>query len=61
VAGIQAFVPDMLLGRRYGRVVNIVSTAIGRTVPFTSAYDTAKRGPRAADAIPRLRAGPGTA
>ena len=31
-----------MLARRYGRVVNIVSTSIGRAVPFTSAYDTAK-------------------
>jgi NAD(P)-dependent dehydrogenase (short-subunit alcohol dehydrogenase family) len=38
---LQAFAPD-LLARRHGRVVNIVSTAIGRTVGFTSAYDTAK-------------------
>lgn len=38
---LQAFAPDML-ARRYGRVINIVSTAIGRTVPFTSAYDAAK-------------------
>lgn len=38
---LQAFVPGML-ARRHGRVINIVSTAIGRTVGFTSAYDAAK-------------------
>jgi NAD(P)-dependent dehydrogenase (short-subunit alcohol dehydrogenase family) len=38
---LQAFGPDML-ARRHGRVINIISTALGRTVPFTSAYDTAK-------------------
>jgi len=38
---LQAFAPDMI-ARRHGRVINIVSTAIGRTVPFTSAYDVAK-------------------
>jgi NAD(P)-dependent dehydrogenase (short-subunit alcohol dehydrogenase family) len=38
---LQAFAPDML-ARRHGRVVNIVSTALGRTVGFTSAYDSAK-------------------
>jgi NAD(P)-dependent dehydrogenase (short-subunit alcohol dehydrogenase family) len=38
---LQAFAPDML-ARRHGRVINIVSTSIGRTVPFTSAYDVAK-------------------
>jgi NAD(P)-dependent dehydrogenase (short-subunit alcohol dehydrogenase family) len=40
---LQAFAPDML-ERRYGRVINIVSSALGRTVPFTSAYDVAKAG-----------------
>jgi len=38
---LRAFAPQML-ARRHGRVINIVSTALGRTVPFTSAYDTAK-------------------
>jgi NAD(P)-dependent dehydrogenase (short-subunit alcohol dehydrogenase family) len=38
---LQAFAPDML-ARRYGRVINIVSSAINRAVPFTSAYDAAK-------------------
>ena len=38
---LQAFAPQMV-ERRHGRVINIVSTAIGRTVPFTSAYDVAK-------------------
>jgi NAD(P)-dependent dehydrogenase (short-subunit alcohol dehydrogenase family) len=38
---LQAFAPDML-ARRHGRVINIVSTALGRTVGFTSAYDSAK-------------------
>jgi NAD(P)-dependent dehydrogenase (short-subunit alcohol dehydrogenase family) len=38
---LQAFAPDMV-ARRHGRVINIVSTAIGRTVPFTTAYDVAK-------------------
>ena len=38
---LQAFAPQMI-ERRHGRVINIVSTAIGRTVPFTSAYDVAK-------------------
>lgn len=38
---LQAFAPGMI-ERRHGRVVNIVSSALGRTTPFTSAYDTAK-------------------
>ena len=38
---LQAFAPPML-ARRQGRVINIVSTALGRTVPFCSAYDAAK-------------------
>jgi NAD(P)-dependent dehydrogenase (short-subunit alcohol dehydrogenase family) len=38
---LQAFAPGMI-ERRYGRVVNIVSSALGRSTPFTSAYDTAK-------------------
>ena len=38
---LQAFAPQML-SRRHGRVINIVSTALGRTVPFCSAYDAAK-------------------
>ena len=40
---LQAFAPAML-ARGHGRVINIVSSAIGRAVPFTSAYDTAKAG-----------------
>jgi NAD(P)-dependent dehydrogenase (short-subunit alcohol dehydrogenase family) len=40
---LQAFAPQML-SRRHGRVINIVSTALGRTVPFCSAYDVAKAG-----------------
>ena len=40
---LQAFGPQML-SRRYGRVINIVSTALGRSVPFCSAYDAAKAG-----------------
>lgn len=40
---LQAFAPAML-ERRYGRVVNIVSSAVNRAVPFTSAYDVAKAG-----------------
>lgn len=38
---LQAFGPD-LLAQHYGRVVNIVSSALGRAVPFSSAYDSAK-------------------
>jgi NAD(P)-dependent dehydrogenase (short-subunit alcohol dehydrogenase family) len=38
---LQAFAPGMI-ERRHGRVVNIVSSALGRSTPFTSAYDTAK-------------------
>lgn len=38
---LRAFGPG-LLEQRWGRVINIASSAIGRTVPFTSAYDTAK-------------------
>jgi NAD(P)-dependent dehydrogenase (short-subunit alcohol dehydrogenase family) len=40
---LQAFGPAMV-ERGYGRVVNIVSSTLGRTSPFTSAYDTAKAG-----------------
>jgi len=38
---LRAFGPD-LIERRYGRVVNVASNVVRRTVPFTSAYDTAK-------------------
>lgn len=38
---LQAFAPGMI-ERRHGRVVNIVSSALGRSTPFTSAYDSAK-------------------
>ena|SRR5580700_6995175 len=38
---LQAFGPGML-ARGHGRVINIVSTSLGRAVGFTSAYDTAK-------------------
>lgn len=38
---LQAFAPGMI-ERRHGRVVNIVSSALGRLPPFTSAYDSAK-------------------
>ncbi|BBZ15613.1 SDR family NAD(P)-dependent oxidoreductase [Mycobacterium branderi] len=31
-----------LVDQRYGRVVNVVSNVVRRTVPFTSCYDTAK-------------------
>jgi NAD(P)-dependent dehydrogenase (short-subunit alcohol dehydrogenase family) len=40
---LRAFGPGML-ERGYGRVVNVVSNVIRRTVPFTSGYDTAKGG-----------------
>lgn len=40
---LQAFAPGML-ARGHGRVINIVSSALGRTVPFSSAYDVAKAG-----------------
>jgi NAD(P)-dependent dehydrogenase (short-subunit alcohol dehydrogenase family) len=38
---LQAFAPGMI-ERRHGRVINIVSSALGRSTPFTSAYDSAK-------------------
>jgi NAD(P)-dependent dehydrogenase (short-subunit alcohol dehydrogenase family) len=38
---LRAFAPAML-ERKWGRVINIASSALGRAVPFTSAYDTAK-------------------
>jgi len=38
---LQAFAPGMI-ERRHGRVINIVSSSLGRTVPFCSAYETAK-------------------
>lgn len=38
---LRAFGP-CLLERRYGRVVNVVSNVVRRTVPFTCAYDTTK-------------------
>jgi NAD(P)-dependent dehydrogenase (short-subunit alcohol dehydrogenase family) len=38
---LREFGPGML-ERRWGRVINIASSALGRAVPFTSAYDTAK-------------------
>ncbi|MFC0530019.1 SDR family NAD(P)-dependent oxidoreductase [Phytohabitans kaempferiae] len=38
---LRAFGPE-LLDRRYGRVVNVVSNVVRRTVPYTSVYDTAK-------------------
>lgn len=38
---LREFAPGML-ERKWGRVINIASSAIGRAVPFTSAYDTAK-------------------
>jgi NAD(P)-dependent dehydrogenase (short-subunit alcohol dehydrogenase family) len=40
---LRAFGPGMI-ERRHGRVVNVVSNVIRRTVPFCSAYDTAKGG-----------------
>jgi NAD(P)-dependent dehydrogenase (short-subunit alcohol dehydrogenase family) len=40
---LRAFGPGML-ERRYGRVVNIASNVVRRTVPFTVGYDTAKAG-----------------
>ncbi|ADP81271.1 SDR family NAD(P)-dependent oxidoreductase [Pseudofrankia inefficax] len=40
---LRAFAPAMLT-RGHGRVINIVSSALGRVVPFSSAYDTAKAG-----------------
>jgi NAD(P)-dependent dehydrogenase (short-subunit alcohol dehydrogenase family) len=33
-----------LIDQGYGRVVNVVSNVVRRTVPFTTAYDTAKGG-----------------
>lgn len=41
VRTLRAFGPA-LLDQRYGRVVNVVSNVVRRTVPFTTAYDTAK-------------------
>jgi NAD(P)-dependent dehydrogenase (short-subunit alcohol dehydrogenase family) len=38
---LRAFGPT-LLERRYGRVVNVVSNVVRRTVPYCVAYDTAK-------------------
>jgi NAD(P)-dependent dehydrogenase (short-subunit alcohol dehydrogenase family) len=38
---LRAFGPGML-ERRYGRVVNIASNVVRRTVPYTIGYDTAK-------------------
>lgn len=38
---LREFAPGML-ERKFGRVVNVVSNVLGRTVPFTTAYDTAK-------------------
>lgn len=38
---LRAFGPA-LIDQRYGRVVNVVSNVVRRTVPFTTAYDTAK-------------------
>jgi NAD(P)-dependent dehydrogenase (short-subunit alcohol dehydrogenase family) len=43
VRTLRAFGPCML-ERGYGRVVNVVSNVVRRTVPFTTAYDTAKGG-----------------
>ena len=40
---LRAFGPGML-ERRYGRVVNIASNVVRRTVPFNVSYDTAKAG-----------------
>jgi NAD(P)-dependent dehydrogenase (short-subunit alcohol dehydrogenase family) len=40
---LRAFGPGML-DRRYGRVVNIASNVVRRTVPYTVGYDTAKGG-----------------
>jgi NAD(P)-dependent dehydrogenase (short-subunit alcohol dehydrogenase family) len=40
---LRAFGPGMLQ-RGYGRVVNIASNVVRRTVPFTVGYDTAKGG-----------------
>jgi NAD(P)-dependent dehydrogenase (short-subunit alcohol dehydrogenase family) len=40
---LRAFGPGML-ERRYGRVVNVASNVIRRTVPFNVSYDTAKAG-----------------
>ena len=40
---LRAFGPGMI-ERGYGRVVNVVSNVVRRTVPFTTAYDTAKGG-----------------
>lgn len=38
---LRAVAPSML-DRRCGRIVNVVSNVVRRTVPFTVAYDTAK-------------------
>lgn len=43
VRTLRAFGPCMI-ERGYGRVVNVVSNVVRRTVPFTTAYDTAKGG-----------------
>lgn len=40
---LRAFGPGMLQ-RGYGRVVNVASNVVRRTVPFTIGYDTAKGG-----------------
>lgn len=40
---LRAFGPGMI-ERGYGRIVNVVSNVVRRTVPFTTAYDTAKGG-----------------
>jgi NAD(P)-dependent dehydrogenase (short-subunit alcohol dehydrogenase family) len=38
---LREFVPGML-ERRFGRVINVSSNVLGRTVPYTSVYDIAK-------------------
>ncbi len=38
---LRAFGPGML-ERRYGRVVNVASNVVRRTIPYTVGYDTAK-------------------
>jgi NAD(P)-dependent dehydrogenase (short-subunit alcohol dehydrogenase family) len=40
---LRAFGPG-LIERRYGRVVNVASNVVRRTVPFNVSYDTAKAG-----------------
>ena len=40
---LRAFGPGMI-DRGYGRVVNVVSNVVRRTVPFCTAYDSAKGG-----------------